>query len=297
MSAHSSDEQLLVTFWGTRGSISTPGARTQKYGGNTPCVSVEYGNTSVILDAGTGIRDLGIELIQHRGESLSLHLLLSHTHWDHIQGLPFFMPAYRKGTRIAIYGSSKKKTFLASVLRKQMDVNYFPVDMSAMAADLSINEISSPAFTIGRLKVVCQEQVCHPGGSVRYRLHAGRKRIVYATDVELDAFMGRGKTAPAERQLARDYLSFIRGADLLIGDGQYSESEYPTRIGWGHTSMPVLIEAACRAKVRKLAVFHHDPQHTDSFLDRLWGQYARRYKDTHPKTTIFLAREGMTLAL
>jgi len=297
----STSSRILVSFWGTRGSIPTPGARTQKYGGNTSCVSVRYGRTDIILDAGTGIRDLGIELAQrasqHRTAS-RLHLLLSHTHWDHIQGLPFFAPAYLKGTHLAIYGSPNKERFLAAILQRQMDINYFPVEMNAFAAHLSITEISGAEIQIGPFTIGWQEQVCHPGGSVRYSLSAAGKRIIYATDVDLNKVFGPGhKMKRANKTLAREYGDFIRGADLLIADGQYTEKEYPDRASWGHSSIKVLIEAAGKAGVKQLAVFHHDPQHSDSMLDLFWDRYARIGKAINPAMNVFWAREGMTLAV
>jgi phosphoribosyl 1,2-cyclic phosphodiesterase len=293
--------RIFVSFWGTRGSISTPGAGTQKYGGNTPCVSIHCGRTDIILDAGTGIRDLGIELAQRADKDktkLSLHLLLSHTHWDHIQGLPFFSPAYLKGTKMAIYGSPNKERFLAAILQRQMDMNYFPVEMNALAADLSITEIAGSNVEIGPFKIDWQEQVCHPGGSVRYSLNTGGKKIVYATDVELDKIFGAtNKMKRANKTLAREYSDFIHGADLLIADGQYTELEYPTRAGWGHSSIKVLIEVAGKSGVKQLAVFHHDPQHTDTMLDLLWDRYAKLAKSVSPSINIFWAREGMTITV
>lgn len=182
--------KMYVTFWGTRGSISTPGRNTEKYGGNTPCVSVQHRDAHIIFDAGTGIRNLGIELIETaaaNSDPMSLHLFLSHTHWDHIQGLPFFQPAYYNGTKLIIYGSPKKERFLEAVLRGQMDNEYFPVEMSAFAADLSIREVSEETIRIGDLTVDWQEQNFHPGGSVRYRVTVDGKKVVYATDVELNS--------------------------------------------------------------------------------------------------------------
>jgi len=293
--------RIHVSFWGTRGSISTPGAVTQKYGGNTPCVSIQYGRTDIILDAGTGIRDLGIDLAQRsdrRKQKLSVHILLSHTHWDHIQGLPFFSPAYIKGTKMAVYGSPNKERFLAAILQKQMDMNYFPVQMNALAAELSITEISRSGMQIGPFTIDWQEQVCHPGGSVRYSLSADGKKIVYATDVEIDKiFAGGSKMKRADKTLAREYCDFIRGADLLIADGQYTEREYPGRAGWGHSSIKTVIETAGKCGVKQLAVFHHDPQHTDSMLDLLWDRYAKMAKSVNPSMNIFWARESMTIAV
>ncbi|MEW6669992.1 MAG: MBL fold metallo-hydrolase [Thermodesulfobacteriota bacterium] len=294
------EAKVHVTFWGTRGSISTPGRSTEKYGGNTPCVSVRCGETTVILDAGTGIRNLGIDLMEEfegLGRGLPLHLFLSHTHWDHIQGLPFFQPSYIRDAKLTIYGSPNKERFLASILKGQMDFEYFPVSMSAFAADITIQEISEEVIHLGPIVVDWQEQICHPGGSVRYRLTQQNKRIVYATDVELDYLFGLGETTRDKKDLGDAYREFVRGADLLIADGQYSGPEYPSKVGWGHSSIPVLLEVASQCGVKQLAVFHHDPQHSDKFLDDLWAKSRFKYGSEEHRTEVFWAREGLTLAI
>jgi phosphoribosyl 1,2-cyclic phosphodiesterase len=294
------EEKMLVTFWGTRGSISTPGRTTEKYGGNTPCVTIVNQGARIILDAGTGIRNLGIELVgevESRKEPLSIHLFLSHTHWDHIQGLPFFQPAYLKDTKMTIYGSPKKERFLASVLKRQMDYEYFPVSMSALTADIRIQEMSEENLRLGPITIEWEEQVFHPGGSVRYRFSAHGKKVVYATDVELDLIFGGDHRTQEKEAAARDYLRFVHGADLLIADGMFSEEEYPARVGWGHASIPAVIDAASRADVKQLAMFHHDPQHSDKVLDDLWGKYRSRYLAGPQKMDLFWAREGLTLAV
>ncbi|MBA4387156.1 MAG: MBL fold hydrolase [Verrucomicrobia bacterium] len=291
---------MYVTFWGTRGSISTPGGRTEKYGGNTPCVSVRYKNTLIILDAGTGIRNLGLELAQQAQRTntpLHIHLLLSHTHWDHIQGLPFFAPAYLQNSKISIYGSPNKEIFLESILQRQMDVNYFPVDMAALAAELTIIEISGNKIDIGPITVDWQEQVYHPGGSVRYRLSVGDRSIIYATDIELDQIFHPDKSNAKIRKIQKEYCSFIRGADLLIADGQYTAREYPAMKGWGHTSISTITDIAAEQRVKQLAVFHHDPQHSDTMLDKLWADYAQKHNTKEAETKVFWAREGLTLAI
>lgn len=294
------EAKVHVTFWGTRGSISTPGRNTEKYGGNTPCVSVRCGDTMIILDAGTGIRNLGIELTEEPEDlrkGLSLHLFLSHTHWDHIQGLPFFQPAYFKDAKLTIYGSPNKERFLASILKDQMDYEYFPVSMAAFAADITIQDISQDVIQLGPVVVDWQEQVCHPGGSVRYRLTLQEKKIVYATDVELDYLFGQEETPREKKDLADGYMEFIRGADLLIADGQYTGAEYPAKVGWGHSSIPLLLDVASRCRVKQLAVFHHDPQHSDNFLDDLWAKNRFKYLSEEHRTDVFWAREGLTLAI
>jgi len=296
----SGQTKTLVTFWGTRGSISTPGRITEKYGGNTPCVSIHNQDTVIIVDAGTGIRNLGLELLREangKGSPLTLHLFLSHTHWDHIQGLPFFQPAYRESTRLTIYGSSKKEMFLASVLKGQMDYEYFPVSMSTLTADIRIQEMSAERIRLGPIEIDWEEQVYHPAGSVRYGFNVYGKRIVFATDVELDLMFGKGKKTEKEKLHAEQYLRFIHGADLLIADGQFTEEEYSDRIGWGHSSIPVVLEAAFSARVKQLAIFHHDPQHSDKFLDEMWMKHRTRFGADEHDMDLFWAREGLTLAI
>lgn len=294
------ESKTLVTFWGTRGSISTPGRITEKYGGNTPCVSITHQDAMIILDAGTGIRNLGLELLREaNGESapLTLHLFLSHTHWDHIQGLPFFEPAYRENTRLTIYGSSKKEKFLASVLKGQMDYEYFPVSMSALTADIHIQEMGKEKTRLGAFEIELEEQIYHPAGSVRYGFNVHGKRIVFATDVELDLIFDEGKKRGEEKRHADQFLEFIHGADLLIADGQFTEEEYPARIGWGHSSIPVILKAALKAEVKQLAIFHHDPRHSDKFLDEIWVKYRTRFHVEDRGMDLFWAREGLTVAI
>lgn len=290
----------LITFWGTRGSISTPGRITEKYGGNTPCVALKYDDIHIILDAGTGIRNLGIEIgdeISQQEHQDALHLFLSHTHWDHIQGFPFFDPVFFEDTKLTIHGSPHKERFVASILKNQMDAGYFPVSMSDVAADIHMQEISEEIIELGPIVVDWQEQIYHPGGSVRYRLNVDGKKIVYATDVELDLIFSPDSREPQKEAHAASYREFIHDADLLIADGQYTEKEYLMRGGWGHTSISLLLEVAHQSRVKRLAVFHHDPQHSDKFLDDLWMESRSKYQTDRDGMDVFWAREGMTLAI
>jgi len=292
-------QKFLATFWGTRGSISTPGSSTEKYGGNTPCVSVQHGDNIIVLDAGTGIRPLGLEIAERLRDTqpVAQHILLSHTHWDHIQGLPFFEPAYIPGCDLIIYGSPQKESFLEAILRGQMDVNYFPVEMKELAANLTIREVGDQTIEIGDVRIDIQEQVCHPGGSVRFRLETEGKRIIYATDVELNAIFEPDTPSDDMAKLANEYREFIADADLLIADGQYTQEEYANKKGWGHTSIPLLLKIAHEQRVKQLAVFHHDPERSDMLIDELWHQYAPEYRGTTPSMNVFWAREGMTVEI
>ena len=297
---NSDSEKMFVSFWGTRGSVSTPGRITEKYGGNTPCVGVRCGDIQIIFDAGTGIRNLGIELFDEiisTQRSPLIHLFLSHTHWDHIQGLPFFQPSYHEKTKLTIYGSPRKERSFASILKEQMDYEYFPVSMSAFSADIEIMEIIDKSINLGPLQVDWQEQVYHPGGSVRYRVSLNGKKVVYATDVELNGIFGAQGENETDTTLANEYIEFIRDADLLIADAQYTDDEYPEKIGWGHSSVPVLLDIAFKSNVKQLAIFHHDPQHSDKFLDQLWMQNRSLYHKKNRRMDLFWAREGVTLAI
>lgn len=299
MTTETSSKQVVVNFWGTRGSISTPGSSTEKYGGNTPCVSISYGTDSLILDAGTGIRVLGLHLASaFKDETLrTQHIFLSHTHWDHIQGLPFFQPAYIPGTNLIIYGSPQKERFLESILQGQMDINYFPVQMKELAANVSIREFADRFITIGEIEVEIQEQVLHPGGSIRFRIRAGGKTVIYATDVELNAAFEPDEPSAQMEKLADEYRAFIKNADLLIADGQYSGPEYAAKKGWGHTSVPLLLKIAHEQRVKQLAVFHHDPEHSDIFFDLMARQCEPVYQNASPPMHVFWAREGVPAEL
>lgn len=290
-------ELVEVTFWGTRGSISTPGWHTEKYGGNTPCVSMKCGDKFFIFDAGTGIRLLGNELAAGgKAAGREIHLLLTHTHWDHIHGLPFFLPAYIKGTRLKIYGVRRTGGTLADILRKQMDYNYFPVDIFTLGTEIQVIELEKKKkFRFGDVNLKWEEQVYHPGGCLRYRLDLGGKRIVYATDVELDLLFGKSMPKEIERRHMREYLDFIESADLLIGDGQYTRAEYPQKATWGHSTIELLAELAYKARVKKLAVFHHDPDRSDRMIDELCRLISPRYEQARPAMQMFWAREGMTV--
>jgi phosphoribosyl 1,2-cyclic phosphodiesterase len=288
--------KMHVGFWGTRGSISTPGRVTEKYGGNTPCVAIRCQDVQIIFDAGTGIRNLGFDLLEENKKDKSnpsLHLFLSHTHWDHIQGLPFFQPSYLKDTKLNIYGSANKDGFLASILQDQMNYEYFPVSMSAFAADINIQEITEDVVHLDPLKIEWQEQIYHPGGSVRYKVSLNGKNVVYATDVELNRILDTN--GGDEKKAMDDYIGFIQNVDLLIADAQYTDEEYPDKVGWGHSSVSVLLDIASEAKVKQLAIFHHDPQHSDKFLDELWINNRTRFNSNGME--LFWAREGMTLAI
>ncbi|MCH2175758.1 MAG: MBL fold metallo-hydrolase [Lentisphaeria bacterium] len=288
-----------ITFWGTRGSVSTPGRLTDKYGGNTPCTSLQFDDGSMyIIDAGTGIRKLGNELLETGVALKDLHLFLTHTHWDHIQGLPFFLPVYSGNTHLTIYGSPTKGGFLESILKGQMGADYFPVDMNSLASHLDIVEMSDKSMMFGDLKVTWQEQHYHPGGCLRYCFEKDGYKVVSASDVELNMMFAEGIEETAEVLERRaEFSDFVHNTDLLIADGQYTAEEYEAKKGWGHTSMELLCEVAYENGVKKLAITHHDPERTDMMIDKLLTQIGPAYAKASPSMQVFFAREGMSLPL
>ena len=267
-------DTLRVRFWGVRGSIATPGPETVRYGGNTPCVTIERGRDLLILDAGTGLRPLGIALqAAAAGKPLDLKMLITHTHWDHIQGFPFFVPAFVPGNRLEIHGPPSLDKPLEKVLRGQMDPEYFPVSLGDMAADIVVHEVREPNFRAGAFEVHAI-YVNHPGVTMAYRVTCGGTSVVYATDTEPYRRLLPG--ADGEDSLATDYatvrdgqlVEFARDADLYIADSQYTPDDYATKRGWGHTCYPDVVDIALAANASRVALFSHDPMHDDEAIDR-----------------------------
>lgn len=267
---------MFVRFWGVRGSIASPGASTAQVGGNTSCVEVRCGGQRLILDAGTGLRALGDSLLAEK-QPIDAALLLSHFHWDHIQGLPFFVPAYLPSTKLTIVGSSDGRHSLRDKLSRQMTEPHFPVQLDDLSAELGYREARpNQALEIGDVRVKVA-RLNHPGGVFAYRIeHAGRS-IVYATDTEHYACVD-----PVLKSLAE-------GADLLIYDAQYTPEEYPGKVGWGHSTWEAAVRLANAAGVRQLVLFHHDPRRSDEQVAALEARAAT----ARPGTTA--AREGSVM--
>ena len=294
---------MKVTFWGTRGSIATPGAGTTKYGGNTSCVEVRCGTDIFIFDAGTGVRPLGLKLMKEFVDRpLTVHLFISHTHWDHIQGYPFFRPAYLPATTVHIYGSGGQGRPLEKVLRGQMDADYFPVALGDMKSTVHVHEFKGKPFQIGDATITAM-YLNHPGMTLGYRVTYEGKSLVYATDNEpyQQTLPHLGHRAEAGREFGQrldaEFVRFIERTDLYIGDAQYTDDEYPERIGWGHSSISATVEAALAAQVRSLAFFHHDPLHDDTMVASM-AETANRLIETRGSSLrCFAAQEGQVLEL
>ncbi|MBI4422111.1 MAG: MBL fold metallo-hydrolase [Elusimicrobia bacterium] len=287
-------EPIRVRFWGTRGSIPSPGPRTQRFGGNTPCVEVRVGDALLICDAGTGIRDLGTTLMKESGgRPVNGDIFVTHTHWDHIQGFPFFMPAYQPGNRFRIHSAHGVARSFEKIFRGLMDPAYFPVALGDMAAKLDFIEVSGP-LQYGGVKVESTFSN-HPGVNLAYRFEAGGRSVVYLTDHETYQTMHQ-VTEFAQKQ-DRLIMDFCRGADLLICDAQYTDDDYRIKKGWGHSRYRDTVALGLAAEVRRLALFHHDPWHDDGVLDKIEGESQSLASKDGAKMECFAAREGQTIEI
>ena len=271
-----------MKFWGVRGSIPAPGPQTAKYGGNTPCIEVRCGDSMLVLDLGTGVRKLGET---YGAAGVTAHVLISHYHYDHLQGLPFFTPMFDPRSKVSIYGPTRLGRTVKDVIVGQMTQPYFPVTAEAVfRAQIDYHAIAEgDVLPIGAARITALE-VNHPGGNLAYRIEHAGKSVVYATDTE------HGTTSDARLE------EFARDADLLIYDAMYSEDEYlgrtgNSKIGWGHSTWQMAIRTADSAGIKSLVLFHHDPTRTDESLDKLIKLVRRKRPDA------IAAREGQTIYL
>jgi phosphoribosyl 1,2-cyclic phosphodiesterase len=284
-----------LTFWGTRGSIPTPGPDTARYGGNTACISLDgRPGRLVILDAGSGLRPLGHELMQRRNGPLTADILLSHTHWDHIQGLPFFKPLSSTGTAVCIYGAAQEGVPLKEILGRQMDPMVFPVPLNALAAALTVVEIEEGDFEIDDFRI-CAFRLRHPGTTLGYRLApmAGGREVAYVTDNEL----GSGGSYEVPKDWHERMVGFVRGVDTIIHDAMYSDQIIQARAGWGHSTPRQAVDLARQAECRRLILFHHEPEHNDDALDRLLADTRAYAARVAPRLEVQAAAEGMQFSL
>lgn len=284
-----------LRFWGTRGSIPTPGPGTVRYGGNTPCVTITGPDGRLlILDAGTGMRPLGHTLMSRRGPPLAADLLLSHTHWDHIQGLPFFKPLSAPGNNFCIYGAAQEGVALEEILRRQMDPMVFPVPLTAVAATVRVTEIDEGEVPLTGFQVRAV-RLRHPGSTYGYRVaHPdGGRDVAYITDNEL----GEGGNYPVGEGWRGALIRFLRDTEILIHDAMYSEHIIQARRGWGHSTPRQAVDLAAEAGCRRLLLFHHEPEHDDDALDRLLDDTRSYAARTARGLEVHAASEGLELEL
>jgi phosphoribosyl 1,2-cyclic phosphodiesterase/ActR/RegA family two-component response regulator len=301
------DQPARLTFWGVRGSVPTPGPGTVQYGGNTSCLEVRADGEIIILDAGTGIRQLGLALAREFKESpICVTILISHTHWDHIQGFPFFVPAYNPQNKVRVFGYEGAKKGLYSTLTSQMESPYFPVNLRHMPGNIDVTELRDLKFSIGLVRVEVAF-LNHPGVCVGYRLFTTAGSIAYLPDNE--PFQRQrlypGAQQPTDRMGVLNYASeqdqriieFIQDADVLIIDAQYDDAEYQTHVGWGHGCVDDVVALALFARVKQLFLFHHDPDHDDAQISKMLD-WARQLVAMQNETlAVDAAREGLEFVL
>ena len=277
--------QIKVTFWGVRGSRPVPGRDTVIYGGNTPCVEVQAGERLAIFDSGTGICALGNKMMA-QNEPVEAAVFIGHTHWDHIQGFPFFAPSFEAGNRFTIYGQGKMNLTFAQLMRGQMEHPHFPVSLDQLVADFDFHEIKAgQVVDLGAGVAVRSTHLNHPNGCLGYRLEYGGKSVCYISDNE------------HYKVLDTTLLGFVFDADLLIYDAMYTNDEYagegpyPSKTGWGHSTWEEAVALAQAAEIGQLALYHHAVYRTDEDLAAIEAKAQAIFPAT------VAAREGMVIQL
>lgn len=274
---------MRVTLWGTRGSLAAPGSETARYGGNTACVQVEGSDgTQIVLDAGTGIRRLSAAIPR---SACRVDILLTHLHLDHILGLGFFGPLDNPECEVHIWGPPSTTQDLRTRLTRYLSPPLFPIRLRDLESRIILHEVPGGEFQIGEFRV-STALVCHPGPTVGYRITSPRGTLAYLPDHEPALGVRR---FPLAGEWTSGY-AIAAGADLLIHDAQYDVSEYPNRIGWGHSSLPQALEFGKLCRVKNFVPFHHDPGHSDDQLDRLTQEALRT---VNPSFSVLPGVEGM----
>lgn len=301
---------MKIRFWGVRGSIPVPGPTTVKYGGNTSCIEIrtESGRL-LIIDAGSGIRELGNHLLKtdQKQGPIRTDIFLTHTHWDHIHGYPFFTPTYIKGNEFTIHGPVNYSGRLEHIFSAQMDYTYYPVKLEDAGAKVSFNELKEGTFYLDDISITtCY--LNHPILCIGYRIEADGKvfctvydhepyRNIFARDGQLDTDEAR-EAQEAVDMMNGKILHHVRDADLVVYDAQYhTREELDSHRGWGHSSLIEAVQAAKQAKIKKLAFFHHDPTRTDEQLDAMEQRLQKSLAQQGNPFGILAAREGLTIQL
>jgi phosphoribosyl 1,2-cyclic phosphodiesterase len=288
---------LRVQFWGTRGSVPSPGRKTMRYGGNTPCVEIRTDEGwLVILDAGTGIRELGLSLIDRSdGAPLEGDIFLTHAHWDHIQGIPFFAPIFQRGNHFTIFGSKSLERSVDRVVRDQMSPVVFPVSFEELDARIDFSTIAGGERRSGRGYEVQAFEVQHPGGALGYRFGSpGTDRtLVYVSDNEIGA-PEKYASAPDWKQ---QFVNFVRGATVFVHDTMYTTDEYDHHHGWGHSTFRDAVEVALEAGVGTRVLFHHEPRRSDEELDHCIEECRALVRSRGGALQVLGAADGLTLTV
>jgi len=285
--------KMVIQFWGVRGTLPVPGIKTNRYGGNTSCVTLNYAKKQfLIFDAGTGIKELSNYLIKQNKFPFSAKIFISHPHYDHINAIPFFVPLYMKGNKFEIYGSAHNETSIEKLISAQMDSLYFPITIKEFAANLTYRDLNEESFYIDDLHVQTI-LLNHPGRCLGYRVQHKNKSFCYITDHEFYL-----ENSPYYNQFEVDRLiHFIAATNVLVIDTTYTDSEYLKKIGWGHSCVSRVIDIADKAKVKLLCLFHHDPDQLDEDIDLKVKEAKSLLKLRNSKTKCIAPHEGKIIII
>lgn len=294
---------MRARFWGTRGSIAAPGPGTTHFGGNTSCVEFTTPSGGVlVLDCGTGARLLGNRLLDGGSKPVSATILLTHTHWDHIQGFPFFAPLFQPDNHFKVYGPEGAHLSLRDVLAGQMEHHYFPVELDQLAARISYKDLSEGIYEIDGLRVRAQ-RMNHPSPTLGYRIESDGRSLCYLCDHE-PFFEGlwREGAHPGSMESILDagdrrHAEYMQGADVVIHEAQYTPEEYPSKRHWGHSTYEYVVALAALAGVRRLYLTHHDPSHDDDFIAQLEGKARELARRLSSMLEVWCAYEGCEITL
>lgn len=284
---------MQIRFWGTRGSIAKPGPATARYGGNTSCVEIRSrSGTLVVVDCGTGGHGLGQHLVS-TGRANRGHLLISHTHWDHIQGIPFFAPLFATGNTWDVYGPGGLSQGLRDILAGQMEHTYFPIRLDQFAATMRYHDLVEGRFGIDDITVIAR-YLNHPALTLGYRFEAEGASLVYSCDHEPHSPGSATGDSPLNGADQR-HCDFLADADLVVHDAQYLARDFPAKAGWGHSPVEYVVRLCLEAGVRKLVLTHHDPLREDDALDRITEDVRRRLREEGSSLEVIAASEGLAL--
>lgn len=282
------DDKIDLAFWGVRGTLPASGENTLKYGGNTSCVSLEFPRRQFfIFDGGSGIKNLGDWLLSQQRRKIVARIFISHPHWDHINAIPFFAPLYIQGNEFQILGANQGDISMRELISAQMEGVYFPITLSEFAARVYFDDLEEQTFEVDGISVE-SKLLSHPGKCLGYRVNYHGRSICYITDNEMFLEASEYHAPHYEERLAK----FCKGADILITDTTYSDEEYKTKVGWGHSCVSKVVELAHRAEVAKLCLFHHDPDQTDDDIDIKLEAAAGMLKKMKSTTEVIAPREG-----
>jgi phosphoribosyl 1,2-cyclic phosphodiesterase/ActR/RegA family two-component response regulator len=287
------DDHVEIRFWGVRGTLPASGEHTLKYGGNTSCISLEFPRQQLfVFDGGSGIKALGDWLISQKRQNIHAKILISHPHWDHINAIPFFAPLYRQGNEFEILGSNQGDSTMRELISAQMDGVYFPITLAAFAARVYFHDLDEENIILNDIEVKTM-LLSHPGKCLGYRVNYNGRSLCYITDNEMFLEDSEFYSPHYEKKLQ----DFCRNADALITDSTYSDFEYESKVGWGHSCISKVVNLAHNANVKSLYLFHHDPDQTDSDIDAKLEYATSLLSSFNSKTAVIAPCEGQCISI